>query len=89
MSDLNLVVRVMPNGEEYDMTLSRFTTGSEITDQLLKAQVAPRVDSDGEPYLYELVTKGDHIRIGSNQSLHDLGISDGEIILFIPDLPAA
>lgn len=88
MSNLNVVVRVMPGGEELDVTLPRYSTGSQITDELLKAQVAPSTDPEGNPYVYDLVTKRDNIRIEPDKTLHDLGVSDGETILFIPQLVA-
>ena len=88
MSNLSVIVRVMPGGEELDVNLPRYSTGKQITDELLKANVAPTTDPDGNPYVYDLVTKRENIRIETDKTLHDLGITDGETILFIPQLVA-
>ena len=88
MSNLNVIVRIMPGGEELDVKLPRHSTGNKITEELLGAKVAPSSDPDGNPYVYDLVTKRDNIRIEPDKTLHDLGINDGETILFIPQLIA-
>ena len=89
MSDtLSIIVRVMPKGEEHEVDLPRFTTGREIREALLGEGVAPRVDHEGNHFTYKLVTKQSHVTLDDGKSLHDLGIKDGETILFIPDLVA-
>lgn len=89
MSDiLNIVVRVMPSGDELDVELPRFSTGREITEELLTAGVAPRKDPEGNAYAYELVSKATNVRIEDSKTLHDLGIREDDTILFIPNLVA-
>ncbi|WP_157974522.1 EsaB/YukD family protein [Lewinella sp. IMCC34183] len=89
MSDfLNIVVRVMPGGEQLDVELPRFTTGLEILEGLLSENVAPRQTQQGEPLFYELISKTGNVRIEDHKTLHDLGIQSGETILLVPDLVA-
>ncbi|MGB3799255.1 MAG: hypothetical protein WA952_05525, partial [Lewinella sp.] len=64
MSDfLNIVVRVMPGGEQLDVELPRFSTGQEILEGLLSENVAPRQTQQGEPLFYELISKTGNVRI--------------------------
>ena len=89
MSDfINIVVRVMPGGEQLDVELPRFSTGLEILEGLLDQNVAPRETRNGEPLFYELISKKSNVRIEDNKTLHDLGIHDNETILLVPDLIA-
>lgn len=85
---INLVIRVMPSGDELDVELPVFSTGREIVQELLDANVAPRTDSDGNPQVYELVSKASNVKIEDNKTLHDLQVRDGEILYFIPKLVA-
>ena len=54
---LNIVIRLMPSGDELDVELPKFSTGREITEELLSQDVAPRADPEGNPYIYELISK--------------------------------
>ena len=86
MSDtLEIIVRVMPGGEQVDVELSRFSTGREILSGLLDGGVAPRQAQTGEPLSYELISKS-NVRIDEDKTLHDLGIKRGEIIMLVPEL---
>lgn len=85
---LNVVVRVMPSGEEHEVELPRFTTGKEIREALLSEGVAPRVDAEGNHFTYNLVSKQSNVSIDDAKTLHDLGINDGDTILFIPKIIA-
>lgn len=88
MSKLSVVIRIMPGGEDLDVTLPYSSTGDEITRKLLEAKVAPGADGEGNPFVYELVTERDNVRIAAEKSLHDLGVTDGETIFFIPSITA-
>ena len=89
MSDyLKIVVRIMPGGEQLDVELPRFSTGAEILKGLLDEGAAPRQTREGEPLIYELISKTANVRIEEQKTLHDLGIGDGETILLVPDLVA-
>lgn len=85
---LNIIVRVMPGGEQFDVELPRFSTGQEILKGLLDQEVAPRTSQQGEPLFYELISKSSNVRIEEHKTLHDLGIRDGETIMLVPDLVA-
>ncbi|MBN8682933.1 MAG: hypothetical protein J0L99_09770 [Chitinophagales bacterium] len=89
MSDIiNITIRVMPKGDELEVELPVFSTGKDIIEELLGASVAPRTDNEGQPYIYELISKSSNLKIGENKTLFDLGIRDGEAIYFVPKLVA-
>lgn len=89
MADIiNIVVRLLPSGDELDVELPVLTTGKEIIDRLLNEDVAPRVDQDGNPYVYELVSKTQNVRLEDNKTLFDVGIRDGDTLYFVPRLVA-
>ena len=85
---LNLVIRLQPSGEELDVELSKFTTGKEIAEELLRENVAPRSSAEGEPYIYELISKTRGVKVEENKCLMDLGIVDGDTLFFVPKLVA-
>lgn len=78
----------MPSAEEFSVELPRFSTGREIREELLNANVAPRFSPQGEPYVYELVIKATNLRLEESKTLSDLGVQQGDMILFIPNLVA-
>jgi hypothetical protein len=47
---INIVIRLMPSGDELDVELPVFTTGKELVGQLLGENLAPRTDPEGNPY---------------------------------------
>ncbi len=85
---INLVIRLMPSGDELDLELPVFSTGKEIKEELLNANVVPRADQDGNPYIYELISKAANVRIDDDKALDDVGIKDGETLFFVPKLVA-
>ena len=89
MSDvINIAIRVMPKGDELEVELPVFSTGKDIIEELLTANVAPRHDGEGNPYVYELISKASTIKIEEHKTLYDLGIREGETIYFTPKISA-
>lgn len=86
--ELNLIVRVMPGGDELDVELSRYDRGADIIEALLGEGVAPSTDPEGNPFVYELVSKASQVKIEGDKTLHDLQIREGDTLLFIPNLVA-
>jgi len=89
MSDvINIVIRLMPSGDELDVELPVFSTGRDITEELLSANVAPRTDPEGNPYIYEIISKASSVKIDEDKTLYDVGIREGETLYFVPKLVA-
>ncbi len=83
MKDLiNITVRIMPSGDEYDVELSVFSTGKEIVEELISSDLVLRNDPEGNPFAYELKSKARGIKIEDHKTLNDLGIRDGETLFF-------
>ena len=89
MSDvINIVIRLMPSGDELDVELPVYATGKDITTELLSQDVAPQQDPEGNPYVYEIISKASNVKIDESRSLYDAGIREGETLYFVPKLVA-
>ena len=85
---IGIVIRVMPKGNELDVELPLFSTGKEIVDAMIQDGVAPRIDPEGNPYVYELFSKLSYTKIEDQKSLYDCGVQDGETLFLTPKLVA-
>lgn len=85
---ISITVRIMPKGDELDVELPVYSTGRQIADELLDSNVAARHDPEGNPLVYELISKAGNVRIEDDKSLHDLGIRDGETLYLVPKMVA-
>ena len=83
---INITVRIMPSGDELEVELPIYSTGREIKEELLSAEVAPRTDPEGQPYVYDLIFKRKNIPIGDNKTLFDLEIENGDTLYLAPRL---
>ena len=81
-----IIIRVMPSGDEIEVELPIYSTGQDIKDDLLSAEVAPRVDPEGQPYVYDLIFKRKNVSIGDTKTLFDLQIQDGDTLYLAPRL---
>lgn len=88
MDVINIIVRVMPKGDELEVELPLFSTGKEIIQELIGAGAAPRTDPEGNPYVYELISKMSNAKIGEEKTLYDVGVKNGEILYLAPKLVA-
>ena len=88
MAVINITIRIMPKGDELDVELPEFSTGKQIAEELLSANVAPRTDPEGNPLIYELISKAGNIKIEDDKTLHDLNIGDGETLYLVPKMVA-
>lgn len=83
---IDIVVRVMPSGDELEVELPIYSTGKEIKEELLSAEVAPRADPEGQPYVYDLIFKRKNVSIGDTKTLFDLQIQSGDTLYLAPRL---
>ena len=88
MDVINIIVLVLPDGKELEVELPGFSTGSDIIEELLEAEVAPRKNSDGNDYEYDLIYKKTNKRLGEDKSLKDAGVKDGDTLIFSPKMEA-
>lgn len=85
--EVSVTVRIMPKGEELEVELQLAMSGREIINEILEHGAAPRTDSEGNPYSYELISKRTNTKI-EDQSLYDCGVQYGEILYLTPKLVA-
>ncbi len=88
MDNINLVVRILPAGDEVDVELPLQTTAKELIEELLDSGEVPKADPHGNPYTYDLVLKGTRAHIMPEKTLYDIGIKDGDTLLLMPRLVA-
>lgn len=87
-SVITVIIRLLPGGDELDVELPLFSTGKEIVEELLNADLVPRTDPQGNPYTYKLVSKDSSLEIVPEKTLFDLGVKDGNTLLLTPQLVA-
>lgn len=86
--DLEVTIRTMPIGEEFDARIPEYTTGRELLDLLLNEGNIPRSDPGDNPYSYNLIIKRLNMQIQKDKSLGDLGVQDGDTIIIQAELIA-
>ena len=85
---INVIVRILPQGDELDVELPIFSTGKDILDELLAADLVPKADPQGNPYSYQLITKDRGSEVDYSKTLTDQGVRDGNTLLLAPKLVA-
>ena len=88
MDYINVIIRIMPQGEEVEVELSGYTTGKEIIDELLQEDLSLGQNGSGELQVYELVKKDTNTKLEENRSLFDIGIKNGDILYLLPKMVA-
>ena len=51
-NEINIIIRILPKGEEVDVELDVTTTGKEIISELISNGLTPKNDPEGNPYIY-------------------------------------
>lgn len=86
---INVIVRILPSGDELDVELPLYSTGKEIINELLNADLGiEKQDPQGNPYIYQLIAKDTGREIMSEKSLNDTGVKEGQTLLLTPKLVA-
>jgi len=84
---INIEARIMPRGEVIGMELPLFSTGKEIIEACLEDDLLARTDQEGNPYVYEVITKK-NVKIDDNKTLFDVGLKENELIYIVPKMNA-
>jgi hypothetical protein len=85
---IKIVIRVLPGGDEYDVEVPQESTGQEVIDEMISAQLAPRADERGNPFTYELFDKDLNREIRPGSSLKGLQVRSGHTLMLTPKLVA-
>jgi len=87
-STIELTVRVQPTNDEVTVELDMYTSGKEIKKALISQDIAPSTDNQGNPIVYQLISKSSNKVIDDHKTLDDLGIREGETLFMIPAIAA-
>lgn len=87
--EIEVIVRVLPNGDELDVSLPLNATATDVIETLLDSGSGiPRVDPQGNHYSYSLVVKGQGTKLEGHETLGHARIYDGDVLLLTPHLVA-
>lgn len=87
--EINVVIRVMPNMDDVDISVPTEATASDIVETLLDAGLGiPRLDQQSNPITYQLVPKGRNEPLDNQNSVEAAKVQNGDIILMIPKIIA-
>ncbi len=85
---INIVIRIMPSGMEFDIELPLYTRGKQLLDELMNLDEVERVGPNGQPYSYRLISKNTGQEIDPAKSLHNMSIKEGDTLILAADLEA-
>lgn len=85
---IEVVIKVMPSGDEVNVELGMATTGKEIKKAIIGNGAAPAQDNQGNLIAYELISKASNQRIDDEKSLENMNVTNGETLFMVPDLIA-
>lgn len=87
-NEISITIRLVHSGDELEVELPLYSTGKEIVEELLKGDIIPKTDPEGNPYVYKLVAKRSGVEVIPEKNLGDLGIQAGDTLLLTPKLIA-
>ncbi len=82
----NIIVRIMPSGEELDIELPADTTVAELIEGILDNGVADRTDARGAPIQYDLFKLDNGGKLPEEKTMLDLAVKEGAVIIMAPRL---
>lgn len=86
---ISVIVRILPAGDELDVELPLYSTSKEIIEELLNAGLGiERSDSQGNPHIFQLISKENGRELLSDKTLYDCGVKPGQTLLLTPKLVA-
>ena len=87
--EINVVIRVMPNADDVDVSLPLNATPADVIETLLDADLdIPRIDPQGNPISFQLVPKGANVALDESESLKEGRVQDNDVVLMIPKVIA-
>ncbi len=88
MDNIEIIVRVLPSGDQVTLALDQYTSGKDIKQVLIDQDIAPSLDSESKRIIYKLISKTSTQEIGDQETLDDAKIKAGEELLMVPDMVA-
>ncbi|MEZ4883382.1 MAG: hypothetical protein R3E32_01505 [Chitinophagales bacterium] len=89
-TDLSVVVRIQPDNYEVSVELPAQSTGKQVIDSLIEEPSLgiSRINQEGQPYIFRLVSKGTGVQIQENVTLLDAGVKHNDTLLLFPVIEA-
>ncbi|MCB0836335.1 MAG: hypothetical protein KDE26_03505 [Bacteroidetes bacterium] len=87
-SMIRLVIRISHSGANLDIELPLSTTGEAIVKHLIDQNQIPQRDKEGNPYVYELISRNNGKKLTLKKSLFDQKIGENDTLLLAPKLVA-
>lgn len=87
--EISLVVRIMPNADDVEVSLPHDTKVKALKEHLLQSKLGiPQRDDAENPIVYQLLVKGKNEVLNEESSLQSSLVLDGDLILMIPKVIA-
>ena len=87
--EINIIVRVMPNADDIEVSLPLQATARDIIESLLDSGLGiPKVDNQGNPISYEIVPKGNPNIMKETQTILDAKVQETDVLLMLPKIIA-
>ncbi len=86
--EINFLVRLMPQGDEFEVTASEQTLAKEIFEGISEEKLVIVELESGQTICYQMVNKEKNLPINMEDSLKNNGVVEGSTILILPNLVA-
>ncbi|MTB52930.1 EsaB/YukD family protein [Lewinella sp. W8] len=81
---VNVIVRVLPDNEDIDVSLPLTATATDVIEKLLENGIGSKTDASGNPISYQLAPKGKGRNINPEETLEAAQVQEGDVIMMTP-----
>ncbi len=87
--EIPVIIRVMPNAEELEVSVPKTATPRELISHILDAGVGiPKTDAQSNQIAYQLIPKGKNEVLKEAESFEQGEVQANDVILMIPKVIA-
>lgn len=84
--EVNIIIRILPQADEVEVSLPLTITSKELIEQLLNSDLGIRRKDNDNEIIYQLIPKVSSIPLNKNDTLFEANVKEGDVILMIPPL---
>jgi len=89
IEEIPIIIRVMPNADELEVTVPRSATPRELISHILDASLGiPKTDAQANQIAYQLIPKGKNQVLQESESFEKGDVQANDVILMIPKVIA-
>ena len=88
MEQLNIILRILPEGSELELDVSIYVTGTELIGELIDHEIIPAKMQAGDLIEYDLIHQKNNTAVHKQLAFVDSEIKDGDMILVVPKMKA-